>query len=769
MSRRLTTLKLIPLVLATTQAFAAPLTPVAPDDGTTRPLIKLREVKVLGLQPTSLPTQIPTTMEGITGAEVVEKINATDSEDALKYFPSLLVRKRYIGDYDHAVLATRASGTSNSARSMVFADGILLSNLLGNGATFTPRWGLVAPEEIERVDVLYGPFSAAYAGNSVGAVVDYVTRMPKAFEARAQAGYYSQKFDLYGTHDTYSSWQSSASMGARNGAFSWWFNLNRLDSESQPLVFANRLRSAGTPGGSGTAVDGAFSGLNPREQPWLLLGATNQANTVQDHAKLKLSYDLDDEVRLNYVFGLWRNDVLRDSQSYLSDASDNPVYSGNVVIGGSRHALTPTDISLQRAELDHRMHGLTLRSNHGGSFDYSLSASRYDYHRDEVRSPSVARPAADHGGTGRIADGHGTGWNAVWLSGTWRSADGDGDHVVDFGAQRDDYQLRTAVLTTSDWIRGAPEARFSAFAGDAQLTSFYLQDSWRFAPRWRTTLGLRHESWRAENGRLSDATQTLRFPLRKEENLSPKAAIVYDLTDAWSLKASTGRAVRYPTVSELYQGSISTNVIVNNDPNLKPEKSWTQELSAERALERGSLRATLFFERTADALYSQTNVTVTPNVTNIQNVDRVRTRGVEFAYSASDVVWQGLDLSASVTFADSLITRNDKFPASIGKWQPRVPRWRANLLGTYRLGQWTATLGARYSGRQFGSLDNVDPNGDAYTGVSNFLVLDARLRYVHDAHWSGSIGVDNLNNREYWNFHPYPQRTYALEVRYDYD
>ncbi len=42
------------------------------------------------------------------------------------------------------------------------------------------------PSEIERVDVLYGPFSAAYGGNSVGAVVDYVTRMPRRFEAHAK-------------------------------------------------------------------------------------------------------------------------------------------------------------------------------------------------------------------------------------------------------------------------------------------------------------------------------------------------------------------------------------------------------------------------------------------------------------------------------------------------------------------------------------------------------------------------------------------------------
>src|SRR5258706_9961027 len=138
----------------------------------------LDRVTVIGSRPSTLPLEIPTSTESITGATIEQTINATDAEDALKYFPSLLVRKRYIGDYDHAVLATRASGTGNSARSLVYADGVLLSNLLGNGASFTPRWGLVTPEEIERVDVLYGPFSAAYPGNSARSNTDSLTRLP---------------------------------------------------------------------------------------------------------------------------------------------------------------------------------------------------------------------------------------------------------------------------------------------------------------------------------------------------------------------------------------------------------------------------------------------------------------------------------------------------------------------------------------------------------------------------------------------------------------
>ena len=147
------------VVLSSSLTAFAQIEPPAADPVSSGALVKsLGMVTVNSGQPTSLPTQIPTTMEGVTREQIDQTINATDSEDALKYLPSLLVRKRYIGDYNHAILSSRASGTGNSARSAVYADGILLSNYLGNGVgglSFPPRWGLVTPEEIERVDVMY--------------------------------------------------------------------------------------------------------------------------------------------------------------------------------------------------------------------------------------------------------------------------------------------------------------------------------------------------------------------------------------------------------------------------------------------------------------------------------------------------------------------------------------------------------------------------------------------------------------------------------------
>ncbi|MCS0612813.1 TonB-dependent receptor [Massilia kyonggiensis] len=729
----------------------------------------LETVVITGGRPTSLPAQIPTTIEGITGAQVEDRINAVDSEDALKYLPSLNVRKRYTGDYDHAVLASRASGTGNSARSLVYADGILLSNLLGNGATYTPRWGLVTPEEIERVDVLYGPFAAAYPGNSVGAVVDFQTRMPAKREAHVKLSGYAQGFKLYRTDDRYDGWQGSASLGDRSGAWSYWIDVARLDSDAQPIGFANKLLSTGIPNGGGVPVTGAVAGRNPSNRDWWLIGATSQTHTVQDHAKVKLAWDITPQLRASYTFGWWRNEAKRTADSYLRDAAGNPVTTATRVnIDGRAYDIRAADFAPSRGTLEHAMHGLSLKRHSRDTFDWEIAASLYDYARDLVRTPTVLVPDADTNGAGQVTDMHGSGWNTLALKGIWRPE----GHTVEFGLQSDHAKLRTRVFgSTAEWLHAGDGRQVSVFNGNTWLESLYAQDNWRIGDAWRATIGARFERWRAYGGELSNAVLAapLGFPSRSETAWSPKAALSWRVSPDWTLKASTGRAVRNPTAAELFQGSIVDNAIVNSNPNLKAEKSWTSELSAETLNDKGSLRVTLFRETTHDALYSQPLlVSAGATVNTVQNVGRIRTNGLELSAQADDVGVKGFDLTGSLTFADSIITENAGFPASVGKWQPRVPRWRATMLATWKANDhWTATLGGRYSGRQYGTLDNSDPNGDAYMGVSDYLVFDARVRYRFDRHWSAAVGVDNLGDRTYWAFHPYTQRTVVAEVRWD--
>jgi iron complex outermembrane receptor protein len=123
-----------------------------------------------------------------------------------------------------------------------------------------------------------------------------------------------------------------------------------------------------------------------------------------------------------------------------------------------------------------------------------------------------------------------------------------------------------------------------------------------------------------------------------------------------------------------------------------------------------------------------------------------------------------LDLSTSLTYARSRIVENTNFPASVGKWQPRVPEWRANVVAAYHVGpQWSVTVGGRYSGEQYNTLDNTDANGYSFTGNSAFLVFDMRARY-ESQRWTASLGIDNIGDYEYWAFHPYSQRSFIAEL-----
>jgi iron complex outermembrane receptor protein len=322
---------------------------------------------------------------------------------------------------------------------------------------------------------MYGPFSAAYPGNSVGAVVDYVTRMPARFEAHAKVGHVVQPFDLYGTRRTYRAWQASASIGDRAGDWSWWINLHHTDSQGQPLTFATRLAGNGTAGSAGTPVTGAVAGLNSANQPWFILGAGTRYDTRQDHLKIKLAYDLTSSVRASYVLGLWRNLAEGNSESYLRDGSGNAVYSGPINIGGRDHAaLSGADFALTRERLLHVMHGLSVKRHTRGEWDWEIAASLYDYQRDDKRQNSAAnvQPGAWSGGPGTLADGSGTGWNNLALKGIWRPAGLGGAHIVDFGVQLDRYRLRYRTSNIAgNYLSDAPGTLASAVRGDTQLHS----------------------------------------------------------------------------------------------------------------------------------------------------------------------------------------------------------------------------------------------------------------------------------------------------------
>lgn len=749
--------------------------------------IELEEVNVTAPVDSRI-TKYPATVETYDKKQIADTVNAATTAQTLKYLPSIQVRERYIGDRN-GIIATRTIGTLSSAQSLVFADGVLLSNLLGNSFAFPPRWGMVSPEEIESISMLYGPFSALYAGNSFGGVMSIHTRMPEKFEVHASAQAFMQKFELYGTDETYHGDHQTASVGHKINDLSIWFGVDRLQNTGQPMNFSIASLSVTAPAASPT-VTGAYQDKDEKHNDRVIFGANSIDETEQTNLKFKAAYDITPQIKAAYTLGVWDSNSKTDVQSYIKDSAGNPVYNGRVNFNGQRYDVA--GMNPAEAEALHIMHALDLKSNTKSFFDWQFTLSDYDYQKDKSsnsNAPTNGPIAGTNGGnpysnrTGRITDLRGTGWTVFDARGTFRPQ----SHTIDIGYHIDQYQFRSTTHNTADWSEGDKGTLNTSAQGETQTQAIYAQDKWQIDPQWALTLGGRAEYWQAMDGRnqttIANVLTSANYQNQSDTKFSPKLSLSFEPQPAWGFRAAVGQAFRFPTVGELYQPLQNGAVpyFVQSNPNLKPEEVLAGELTAERRFEQGLIRASLFHENKYDALISQTvtlnsqipydtgTCTNTRGCSFIQNIDHVRTRGIELATQWQDVMVHGLDLQGSATLTEAEVLRNDADPATVGNKPVRIPRSMWKAVATYHHGNHlTYSLAARYSGRQYNALDNSDSNPNTFGGASKFFIVDVKATYQFADRFTASIGVDNINNYKAYVFHPYPQRTGYVQLKFDY-
>lgn len=706
------------------------------------------------------------TNSGVDAKKLQQSTNLVNIEDALKYLPSAMARKRFIGDRN-ALITTRTSGTNYSARALLYADGIALSNSVGNSSSYPPRWAMVTPEETERVDIVYGPFLAELPGNSVGTTVLITTKIPQKLEMTAETQYFYQDYKDYKTKQSFSGSQTDITAGGKNGKFGFFVSANHLDSYGQPTSFATSSISSTNATGADKAVTGYVKDKDQYGNDRIVFGATSMDHTVQDTSKVKMTYDLTPNSKITYLIGLWQNDSKVTVDSYLRDANGNAVYNGTVNIDGKRYNTDSFFKPSTRVE-SNLLNALSYKTTTGGMWDVETTASIYNYLKDEQRTPTTSKDTASTDGAGTIALGDGTGWQNFDIKFDFRPV--GSSHKLRFGYRYDNNILDYRTYDTSSWISGGNGAISGVFEGKTSTNGVFVQDGWSFADNMKLTLGLRYEQWRAYDGYVQSASVSKNYDERKESHVSPKLIFEYFAPNAWTLKASVGKAVRFPTVAELYQQSTTAGTaITNNDPTLKPEKAISYELSAIKEFQSGSFRVSLFREDIVDTIYSQTNTTVTPNVTNLQNIDKIQTQGVEAAAQGENVFINGLDLQGAVTYTKSKILENSKRPSTVGNEFVNIPDWRASAVATYRQTKnLSYSLAGRYSGTQHSSIDNTDNNQDVYGGQSKYYSLDTKLNYQFAKGFSVSGGIDNINNNKAYTSHPYPQRTFFAKLRYEY-
>jgi iron complex outermembrane recepter protein len=594
-------------------------------------------------------------------------------------------------------------------------------------------------------------------------------------------------WNQYGTKHIYPTSQTSAATGNRDGRLSWLVTANYLDSFQQPLTYTtNATIPAGTVG--------TFPALNKQGVPANVVGTGILAHSQQTSGNLRLAYDITPLVQATYSFGIWNNHQVSDPQSYLRSATTGLPTFGNVAsFANSKYIWDET----------HMSNAVSLKSDTKGVFDFDISASSYNYLQDIQLNPyTVTNNSLGYSLNGKITRMDGTNWQNADAKGIWRPFGYDGPQEISFGIHGDRYRLENPGYLSSVWYQTTSTGTgqlFSDGEGETRTGALWLQDAWKIQPNLKLTLGGRLETWRALDGfNINSVAATgtgttanpiptlnavsVNQPQLSSTNFSPKASVSYDPNKDWNVTANFGEAYRYPTVIELYQNVTVGNNVTFANPFLAPEQDFTGELNIERHWSDGRVRLTLFEERTNNAIISQTNAVpnnATLTATTFSNVDAIRMQGVELSADKDNVLINGLQLFGSVTYVDSRILADANWKGTnplmglpttvVGKRVPFVPDWRAKFGVTYRPNDsWAYTVAARYSGKQYSTLDNTDIIPHVYGAFDNFFVVDMKVHYNATKNFSFDFGIDNLFNEQYFLFHPFPGRTYVLAAKYTF-
>lgn len=713
------------------------------------------------------------------GEEHFAATNAINVEDLMKYAPNFFVRKRYIGDAN-GVPGFRGTHSSQSARSMVLVDGFVVSNYLGNSFGFPPKWGIVGPGEVQQFDVVYGPYSARYSGNSMGGIVSITTRPPEKNEAFLTLQGFAQPYQQYATDDTYKGYtfEGGFAVTQDDGPFSMRGSYRHFENTGQPMSWS-QLTAPKNSSTAGVAVTGAVDDKDlipptPGATPFPIFAAASVDENTQDQIRLRgdLTFDT---WSLQSLLVYWTTDS--DSTkptSYLRDANGNSVYTGTVNINGKNWDTAALNLSLtERTEI---LAGIGAK---GSLAEWNVSANLSHFWLAKAKSfTSNGYTNGINNGAGTLTEVDPSGWWTLDSKATREFA----AHEVTLGVTSNQYETDSITYNTTNWRAASGQVYAIETKGKSSLSGVFAEDEFHVRDDLTVTAGMRVDYWRAFDGGIAQASiangELKPYQARAETDTNVSLSSQWTFAEHWLAQLSLATATRFPTVGELFQGKLTSTGEFDGtsfDPNLRPEKSQDANFIVRHEFEQARVTGSIFYQDVDDFIFSYQHLkvdsatqTVSLNeyTTSFVNIDRVRQTGAELIVETYDWLAAGLNVDFNIAYIDDKILKNRLEPLSVGKQFPRIPYWRINSQARYQITPaWRLSGGVRYSSRP-----NTDLNGtqraDTFGYASEQLIADARLSWQANANTEVSFGVDNFNNDQAWAFHPFNQRTYLLELKW---
>jgi iron complex outermembrane receptor protein len=695
----------------------------------------------------------------IVTSQQIEQRRAARIGDVLGEVPGVYLRNNaqsaQFPSSGQASIAIR--GVPRTTRTLVMIDGQPINNVISGGIDLTS----IMLDNVSRIEIVRGPYSALYGGNAMGGVINVLTKSPAAreFQAKVEGGFgdvTSSAASLVYRDRLENGLGISLALGYRHSG-SW------KDSD-----YVVKTTAAGT----GTIpVTGAIATTTTDNRAAAWVGVKGERPWDQRNAELKLVHSLHDAGTLTagIAFAGYRVGY-RPPESFVSNAAGQPVSSGSIatgLAGNGRVTLAETDFFNLTPSNERDWRGF-LRWEHNLANGTRLVANLG--HMDHnFRFTQPAAGARYQSGPGEWSDQPNQRTDAD-MHARWLVTD---QLALTAGAAVNRQHLDRRGVPATMWrdyathygenSRGTGTSHIAAAFGQAEytpLTGLTLHAGARF-DRFSTS------------GKVSQSTApafVTEYAKRSEQQFSPKLAAVFNAGKALTLRASIGEGFRPPTLLDLYSRTVSPTTVAGvfstNEPapNLKAERIRAYELGMDARLPGdATLTASAFSQTLSDLIYrSRLSTTLTQSA----NAGRAKVTGFELSLR-QPVFDKSFTLFAAAThLAKYDVTENAAIAGSVGKKLTDVPGDMFSGGVEFLRGPWSGSLIANHVGHIYGSGDdtNINTVQGVFGSYDARTVLNAKVSYRYDRHVIIALSADNLLNKQYFDFYKQPGMTAVAEV-----
>jgi iron complex outermembrane receptor protein len=608
----------------------------------------------------------------ITAADIAA-MGATDLDQVLEGVAGIHVNRT--PNSNSPLYVVRGIVSAFTPQLLMLQNGVPITTAyIGNKGNI---WGGYPVEHIARIEILRGPGSALYGSDAYSGVINIITKGP----AEAQGSELGARIGSYATRDGWV--QHGGNIG--------------------PVAVAAYLRLGATDGFH-RSIEADAQTRNDR-----MFGTTASLAPGELNNQVKAA-----DANLDLVYGQWR--ARFGYKKRYDMGSGAGISSALDPVGRQRSERITTSLTWAEAAVTRDL-GLGA----------SLSTQQY---AQEVTTWYRLLPPGLTYATGVFPDGMigaPETWERAYRLSGYADYSGVRNHHLRVGAGHDDVDLyRTREYRNFDYAANGTPIPLPAVVETTYTNPFlrpqrrkidyvYVQDEWNLAHDWALTAGVRHD-------RYSDFGGTT----------NPRMALVWDASFDLTAKLLYGRAFRAPAFAESYG---ITNPVALGNPDLKPERNATTELSfAWQARNDASVNLTMYRYHMRDIIRTVANP-IPGTGSTYKNTGNQNGHGIEV-----ESTWtMTRELRLTGNYAWQIST--DESTHTDAGYAPRHH--------LYGRADWSAFSGYLAGAQVNWVAGRQRTWNDARPPVADYTTLDLTLATRHGRnHWNFALALRNVLNAD---------------------